>query len=113
GKAWSPCVAHSHSAGCYCLSAEIKCWENQRIRPNPLRDLPISFILLICRRQSRTIQIEELSAIKTDSLRAVGCDCIDVLWKLDVGRKYNVAPIACGGACLAQLSQLRHDSDSF
>src|SRR5207253_10113415 len=72
----------------------------------------ISFVLFIFCWQSATVQVKEFGAIKPDSLRAIGRDSINILWKLDVGGEDNVAAIARRGRRFAKLFQLRHDFDS-
>src|SRR5439155_580017 len=94
------------------IAAEIKCSDNQRIGPDALCDSSIGLILLVLCRQSSSVQIQELSAIKSDSLRAVGFDSIDVFREFDVCRKHNVTAVARSRGCLAQFFQFRRDFGS-
>ena len=91
------------------IAAQIKSSNDQRIRTYALGNLSVDFVLLVLAWQGFAVQIEKLGAIKSDSLRAVGCNRIDVFRKLDICRKNNVTSIARDGGGLAQLLQLRRD----
>ena len=65
--------------------------------------------MLVLAWQRFAVQIEKFGTIKSDPLRSIGCDRIDVFRKLDICRKNNVTPIARDGGRLAQLLQLRRD----
>ena len=75
------------------IAAEIKCANDQRMRPNPLRNPEISFILFVLTWQTRSVQIEKLCAVKPDAFGAVGLDGINVFWQFDVCRENNVTAV--------------------
>src|SRR5437870_4723348 len=78
------------------IAAEIKRSNNQRIRPDALRDFSINFVLFVLAWQSRSVQIQKLGAIKSDALGAIGLHGIDILWEFDICREHNVTAIARG-----------------
>src|SRR4029453_4393278 len=91
------------------IAAQIKRANDQRIGPDALGNLSIGFVLLVLARQGFAVQIEKLGTIKSDSLRAIGCDGINICRKLNISRENNVTPIAGDGGGLAQLLELRRD----
>src|SRR5438874_11154382 len=105
-------IAEIHGSGGKLVPTEIKCSNDQRIGPDALRDVSISFVLFILCRQRVAVQIQELRAIKADSFCAVGCNSIDIIWKFDVGGENDVTSIAGSGLGFAKGFQLRHDLDS-
>ena len=99
-------IADVHCTSSQFIAAEIKCSNDQRIRTYALRNLSVGFVLLVLAWQGFAIQIKKLGAIKSDSLRAVGGNRIDVLRKFDICRKNNVTSIARGGGRLAQSASV-------
>ena len=91
------------------IAAEIKRPNDQRMRTDTLCHLSVGFVLLVLAWQSFAVQIKKLGTIKSDSLRSVGYNRIDVFRKFDICRKNNVTSIARDGGRLAQLLQLRRD----
>src|SRR4029434_3928164 len=101
------------SGGSQLVTPKIKCSNDQWIGSHAVCHFSINFILFLFGWQSVAIQIKELGAIKSDSVSAVRCDCINILRELDICRENNVTAIARGRTCLAQLSQFRYDSGPF
>src|SRR5262249_37153398 len=83
-KEWIQLVGDIDCARGQFIAAEIKCSNNQGIWPDALCNFSISSVLFVLRRQSPSIQIEELGAIKPDALRAIG------RYRANVVREFNV-----------------------
>ena len=61
-----------------------------------LRDFTVGRVLLFLTWERVPVHIEKLRAIKSNPLRAVGRDRLNIARKLNVGRKHDVAPVAGG-----------------
>ena len=73
-------VAHVRRANRELIATEIERANDQRIRMHPFGDLSVNLILLLFGRKGVTINVEKLRPIKSDSLRAVVRDSVNITW---------------------------------
>jgi len=89
-KGFSSWPRSRHSAGCH---PDVERPDDDGMRGDTLGHLPVDRILFLLVGWREAVEVEELRAVETDSLRSARRDLVDFLRDLDVGREGDASAI--------------------